>query len=102
MRKSGLSMALMTVPTLLVVPTAAYAHASLMGGGLGEGFVHPFTGLDHMLAMLTIGLWAGQRPMRGGIIIAAIRSLPAWWPGLSWPWQACHCRWWKGGSPSQF
>jgi urease accessory protein len=25
----------------------------------GSGFAHPFTGLDHMLAMVAVGLWAG-------------------------------------------
>ena len=28
--------------------------------GFAEGLVHPFTGLDHMLAMVAVGLWASQ------------------------------------------
>jgi urease accessory protein len=28
--------------------------------GLGAGLAHPFTGLDHMLAMVAVGLWASQ------------------------------------------
>ena len=31
--------------------------------GAWAGFAHPFTGLDHMLAMLAVGLWAA---LRGG------------------------------------
>lgn len=27
---------------------------------MAAGFSHPFTGLDHLLAMLAVGLWAGQ------------------------------------------
>lgn len=46
---------------LVLVSTAAQAHP---GHGIGYGFIggmtHPFTGLDHMLAMIAIGLWAGQ------------------------------------------
>ena len=25
-----------------------------------KGFAHPFTGIDHMLAMVAVGLWASQ------------------------------------------
>ena len=46
---------------LLLLPTAAIAHT---GGsvttGLLHGFTHPFSGLDHLLAMLAVGLWASQ------------------------------------------
>ena len=42
----------------------AYGHPQvglhLTSGGLA-GFLHPFLGLDHLLAMLTIGLLAAQR-----------------------------------------
>jgi urease accessory protein len=36
---------------------------------MAEGFAHPFTGFDHLLAMLAVGLWAG---LNGG------RALWAW------------------------
>jgi len=40
---------------------AAQAHIiSAQAGGFGAGFAHPFTGLDHMLAMIAVGLWAAQ------------------------------------------
>jgi urease accessory protein len=44
-----------------LVPTAAFAHPG--GGdahGLVHGFAHPFGGLDHVLAMITVGLFAYQ------------------------------------------
>ncbi len=49
---------------LLLCATPALAHpghdhAATFAAGLG----HPFSGLDHMLAMLSVGLWAA---MRGG------------------------------------
>ncbi|MDE2157552.1 MAG: HupE/UreJ family protein, partial [Burkholderiales bacterium] len=28
--------------------------------GLAAGFAHPLTGLDHMLAMFAVGVWAAQ------------------------------------------
>ncbi|GAB4268786.1 MAG: HupE/UreJ family protein [Methylomicrobium sp.] len=39
------------------------AHAHTFGAdnaGFVEGLIHPFIGLDHLLAMLAIGIWAGQ------------------------------------------
>lgn len=46
---------------------AAGAHAhplDVAGAGYGAGFGHPFLGLDHLLAMLAVGLWAAQHDDR--------------------------------------
>jgi urease accessory protein len=55
--------------------TAALAHPG-HGGGLTAGFAHPFTGLDHLLAMIAVGLWASQlaRP--------AMWTLPVVFPAM--------------------
>lgn len=46
---------------LLLMPVLAEAHTlGAVGGSLAEGLAHPFMGLDHLLAMMAIGLWAGQ------------------------------------------
>ena len=42
-----------------LAPMAAVAHPG-SGTGLSGGLVHPLTGLDHLLAMLAIGLLAAQ------------------------------------------
>ncbi|MEK0448017.1 MAG: hypothetical protein RL088_285 [Verrucomicrobiota bacterium] len=49
--------------TLLVLPALAHAHPGHAGheGDIGWGLAHPFTGLDHLLAALAVGLWAGLR-----------------------------------------
>lgn len=39
----------------------AQAHIGLHGAGLSSGVAHPFTGLDHLLAMVAVGLWAAQQ-----------------------------------------
>lgn len=44
---------------LSLVPTLAHAHPG-HGGGLGAGLAHPVQGLDHVLAMIAVGLWAAQ------------------------------------------
>ena len=43
---------------LLLAAGPAAAHPGHSGGFIA-GFAHPFSGLDHMLAMLAVGLWAG-------------------------------------------
>lgn len=52
---------------LLLVPATASAHTETGAiGGLLSGFKHPLTGLDHLVAMLAVGLWGaflGARAM---------------------------------------
>ena len=67
-RKLIISLALLAA----LAPAAAMAHPGHPGHealGLGAGFAHPFTGADHMLAMVAVGLWAA---LRGG------RAVWAW------------------------
>jgi len=46
---------------LVALPTAAFAHVGNHSHmSLAEGLAHPFTGIDHMLAMVAVGLWASQ------------------------------------------
>lgn len=46
---------------LLLSPTLAFAHAGHDHSGLLAGLAHPVLGLDHLLAMLAVGLWAAQQ-----------------------------------------
>jgi urease accessory protein len=44
-----------------LVATEAFAHAQVgAASGFGTGFMHPITGLDHVLAMVAVGLWGAQ------------------------------------------
>src|ERR1700704_4402184 len=46
---------------LLLWPTGASAH--ILGdqaGGFISGFEHPISGLDHIVAMVSVGLWGAQ------------------------------------------
>lgn len=45
---------------LLGASGAACAHSGHGSSGLVTGLLHPFSGMDHLLAMLAVGLWAGQ------------------------------------------
>lgn len=56
---------------------AAEAHSGTgLAGGFGSGFRHPFTGIDHLLAMVSVGLWGAflGRPL--------IFALPVIFPGV--------------------
>lgn len=46
--------------TAVSVASPAFAHTGAEHAfSFASGFNHPFTGLDHMLAMVAVGLWAG-------------------------------------------
>jgi urease accessory protein len=47
---------------MALIPTLAHAHPGhgVADGAIGWGLLHPFTGLDHILAMIAVGLWAVQ------------------------------------------
>ncbi|HEY2136828.1 MAG TPA: HupE/UreJ family protein [Xanthobacteraceae bacterium] len=48
--------------SLVLMPTLALAHPGLPGHthDLASGFMHPVGGLDHVLAMVAVGLFAAQ------------------------------------------
>jgi urease accessory protein len=51
----------LTVAALLLAPTAALAHTGAGAvHGFTHGFMHPIGGLDHILAMVTVGILASQ------------------------------------------
>lgn len=58
----GLAMQLFLSFLVLVATSAAAAAHELSGpmGGFASGFEHPISGPDHLLAMLSVGLWGAQ------------------------------------------
>jgi urease accessory protein len=50
---------------LFFVAFAAQAHTGQPGGTSGflSGILHPLTGIDHLLAMLAVGMWGAQLGM---------------------------------------
>jgi urease accessory protein len=54
------SLSSVIVGSLVLMATGAHAHALDGAGGLAGGLAHPFMGLDHLLAMIAVGLWAAQ------------------------------------------
>jgi urease accessory protein len=59
LRPSSLHAALLCLG--LTWPLLAAAHPGHdVGDGIAAGFIHPFTGLDHLFVMLAVGAWAAQ------------------------------------------
>ena len=50
----------LTAVFLMLASGTALAHPGHDVSGLAAGLVHPFTGMDHLLAMVAVGLWAAQ------------------------------------------
>src|SRR5262245_36958102 len=50
----------LAVAVLATQSSAAFAHVGDHAAGFTAGLAHPFSGLDHVLAMVAVGLWAAQ------------------------------------------
>lgn len=61
----------------LCLPAIAEAHPGHAGFALRDGFLHPWLGLDHLLAMLAVGLWARQMQGNRARSPASVLMLPA-------------------------
>jgi urease accessory protein len=59
--KANFSLALLGLFAYAAILPVAEAHTlGTQGAGLTAGLAHPFIGLDHLLAMIAVGIWAGQ------------------------------------------
>ena len=59
--KAKYSLALFGLLAYVTILPVAEAHTfGSLGAGLMAGLTHPFVGLDHLLAMIAVGIWAGQ------------------------------------------
>ena len=50
---------------LLTASGTAFAHPGHDVSGFAAGLMHPFSGMDHLLAMVAVGLWAAQCDRKG-------------------------------------
>ncbi len=52
---------LLVAMAALVLAQPAFAHEQVaVGGGLVRGLLHPLTGMDHLIAMVAVGIWGAQ------------------------------------------
>lgn len=54
---------------LCLLPVFAFAHPGHDESGLMAGVAHPLTGMDHLLAMFAVGLWAAQQTGRARLML---------------------------------
>jgi urease accessory protein len=60
-RPGGDGILLMALALLLLAPLPAWAHVQQgQAAGFLNGLRHPVSGLDHVLAMVAVGLWGAQ------------------------------------------
>jgi urease accessory protein len=58
-KQTALTAAILAAVILAAGPALAHT-AGNSAAGFGAGFVHPLTGLDHLLAMVSVGIWGAQ------------------------------------------
>ena len=79
---------------LLVASSTAFAHPGHNVSGFSAGLMHPFSGLDHLLAMVAVGLWAAQgNTMKHGerkiwLLPATFMIMLAVGAGIAMQWQS--------------
>lgn len=62
----------LTLVALMLVAPMASAHTfGAHGAGFAAGLVHPLIGLDHLLALIAAGLWAGWLGGRAPYLLPA-------------------------------
>lgn len=61
-KPSSLSRTALLTAALTIVPALAHAHPGHGSheAGFSAGLIHPLNGMDHLLAMVAVGLWAVQ------------------------------------------
>jgi urease accessory protein len=64
---------LLAAVVLIAFSAAAFAHVGdHSSASLIAGLAHPFTGLDHVLAMVAVGLWASQLGTRAMLLLPVV------------------------------
>ena len=52
---------LMIALATLALAQPVFAHEQVgVTGGLASGLLHPLTGMDHLIAMVAVGIWGAQ------------------------------------------
>jgi urease accessory protein len=74
---------------LLGASSAAFAHPGHDVSGFAAGLMHPFSGMDHLLAMVAVGLWAAQGGGRKiWLLPATFMTMLAVGAGIATQWQS--------------
>src|SRR5262249_22663938 len=55
--------------TVALIAQNLWAHPGHGATGWAAGAIHPFTGIDHLAAMLAVGMWAAQQGKRAAWLV---------------------------------
>jgi urease accessory protein len=79
----------LTALFLLAASSSAFAHPGHDVSGFAAGLMHPYSGLDHLLAMVAVGLWAAQVGGRKlWLLPVTFMAMLAAGAGIAMQWQA--------------
>ncbi len=66
---------------LTLIATPSFAHTGGLVGGFHSGLTHPVMGMDHLLAMIAVGIWSAGQPLRsawqGPVVFVAMLAAGA-------------------------
>lgn len=87
---STAAVAALAVPGLALAHTGTVGHDHGLLAALAQGLGHPFTGLDHLTAMVALGVWSGlalKRPLfaLASFVVALLLGAVLAASGLSLP-----------------
>ena len=71
MKPTSLRQTTAVLATFFGLAALAQAHPGHGAGGFASGLAHPLHGLDHLLAMVAVGLWAAQLGGRAQWLVPA-------------------------------
>ncbi|WP_246661961.1 HupE/UreJ family protein [Prosthecodimorpha hirschii] len=87
-RLAAAAMGFALVSGLALMPGAALAHTGVMPhdhSGFTAGLMHPLSGIDHLAAMVAVGLWAASLGRRAMLIVpAAFMAAMVVGAGIGW------------------
>ena len=70
MKKVSIPLHLAALSTIFLLPLSVFAHTGVgETTGFSAGFGHPIGELDHLLAMIAVGLWAAQMGGRARLAV---------------------------------
>jgi urease accessory protein len=70
-RPTGIIACAAVMGLALTAPALAHTGVGAHSHGFAAGFLHPLMGLDHLLAMLGVGVWAAQLGKRATWLVPA-------------------------------
>jgi urease accessory protein len=86
----------------MAIAQSAFAHTGVGDTtGVLHGFLHPISGIDHMLAMVAVGLFAALLGGRA-LWLVPLSFVTMMAIGGSLGWRRLICRLWRSGSACQW